>query len=586
MASVLIVDDEEMDRFLESTVVEDAGHKPYFAGDGEAALKVYEEHDIDVVVTDLQMPNVDGLRLIQELLGKHPNAAIIAVSGAASSKLPFAIQYGAVAALEKPVDPQDLMDAIQEVITNRGNVPSDASDVWGGPRVLSVTALFFLTVLASPSLLHAQTRPNVVFIMTDDVGYGDLGSYGGPDIRTPNLDQLANDGVRFTDFYANAPACTPTRAGFVTGRYQQRVGMEAPMGSARESFWGGLVLNARGLEANGRTLPQLLKNSGYATGLVGKWHLGYKRNQSPGAHGFDYFYGFKSGYVDYYQHTNGQGASDLWENEERIDADGYLTDLITDRSVDFIHQNAGRPFFLSVQYNAAHWPYQPPDMLSVARRNAAHLQPHSEDTSTREDYIAMLERADQGIGAIVQAIADAGLTENTLVVFTNDNGGEWLSRNAPLFNRKGTVCEGGIRVPAIMAWPGVIPAGPVTGQVGITMDVTATILAATGASVPTDLDLDGINLLPILTGEAPEVERTLFWRATGGIDRAVRSGDWKLLIQDVDWGRASFVFNVQDDPGERNDLSNIRQDVARRLRGLLDEWVADVEAEAKAGGSR
>lgn len=447
-------------------------------------------------------------------------------------------------------------------------------------RFLTTVAVVLLAGAAATSSLQAQTeRPNVVFIMTDDVGYGDIGSYGGPDIRTPHIDRLARDGAMFTDFYANAPVCTPTRAGFVTGRYQQRVGLERPLS-------GPGRVNGLGLAANGRTLPQLLKDNGYATGLIGKWHLGYEPDQSPNAHGFDYFFGFRSGYVDYYQHTGGGGFEDLWENEQQIVVEGYMTDLITGRSVDFIRRNADRPFFLSVQYNAAHWPYQRPDMPSVSRNNAAHLQPHSEDTSTREDYVAMLERADQGIGIIVQAIADAGLAENTLLVFTNDNGGEWLSRNAPLFNRKGTVWEGGIRVPAIMKWPGVIPAGRVTDQVGITMDVTATILAVTATPIPADLDLDGINLLPILTGESAEVERTLFWRATGGVHRAVRSGDWKLVIEDLIWGRASFVFNVRTDVGERNDMANIRQDVARRLRGLLDDWEADVDAEAEAGGFR
>ena len=447
-------------------------------------------------------------------------------------------------------------------------------------RFLTTVAVVLLAGAAATSSLQAQTeRPNVVFIMTDDVGYGDIGSYGGPDIRTPHIDRLARDGAMFTDFYANAPVCTPTRAGFVTGRYQQRVGLERPLS-------GPGRVNGLGLAANGRTLPQLLKDNGYATGLIGKWHLGYEPDQSPNAHGFDYFFGFRSGYVDYYQHTGGGGFEDLWENEQQIVVEGYMTDLITGRSVDFIRRNADRPFFLSVQYNAAHWPYQRPDMPSVSRNNAAHLQPHSEDTSTREDYVAMLERADQGIGIIVQAIADAGLAENTLLVFTNDNGGEWLSRNAPLFNRKGTVWEGGIRVPAIMKWPGVIPAGRVTDQVGITMDVTATILAVTATPIPADLDLDGINLLPILTGESAEVECTLFWRATGGVHRAVRSGDWKLVIEDLIWGRASFVFNVRTDVGERNDMANIRQDVARRLRGLLDDWEADVDAEAEAGGFR
>jgi arylsulfatase A-like enzyme len=448
------------------------------------------------------------------------------------------------------------------------------------PATIAIGALLAGLVAAPP--LQAQTaRPNVVFIMTDDVGYGDIGSYGARDIRTPNIDQLAREGTRFTDFYANAPVCTPTRAGFVTGRYQQRVGLERALsGPART--------NGVGLTANGRTLPQLLKNGGYATGLIGKWHLGYELDQSPNAHGFDYFFGFKSGYVDYYQHTNGGGADDLWENEREIEVDGYLTDLITERSVDFIRQNADRPFFLSVQFNAAHWPYQPPDRPSVSRSNAAHLQPHTEDASTREDYVAMLERADRGIGEIVWALTDAGLSENTLVIFTNDNGGEWLSNNAPLFNRKWTVWEGGIRVASILRWPGVIPANRVTPQVGITMDLTETILAVTGAHVPAELDLDGINLLPILTGEAPTVERTLFWRSPNRADRAVRSGDWKLVVQGSQGGRPSFVFNVRTDLGERNDLTNVRQDVARRLRGLLDAWEAEVDADAEtvAGGLR
>jgi len=434
----------------------------------------------------------------------------------------------------------------------------------------------FITI---PSVLVAQnaapSKPNIIFIMTDDVGYGDIGSYGAPDIKTPNIDRLASQGVRFTDFYANAPICTPTRTGFVTGRYQQRYGLEAPLTHEQNSDGSGLV-------ANGRSLPQLLKNGGYATGLVGKWHLGYADDQSPEAHGFDYFFGFKSGYADYYQHTNGGGFEDLWENGERIDIEGYLTDLITDRSVTYIQEHSDQPFFLSVQYNAAHWPYQRPDMPSVARNNAAHLQPHIEDTSTREDYIAILERADEGIGLIMQALQDAGLSENTLLIFTNDNGGEWLSRNAPLFNRKSTTWEGGIRVPAIIRWPGVIPAGEETGQVGITMDITATILAVSGAPLPANLNAEGINLLPILTGESPEVERTLFWRAPNRSTRAVRSGDLKLIVE----GGNSFVFNVREDVGENNDLTNQRQADARRLRLLLDAWEADVNAEAELAGLR
>ena len=213
----------------------------------------------------------------------------------------------------------------------------------------------------------------------------------------------------------------------------------------------------------------------------------------------------------------------------------------------------------------------------MARDNARHLQPHDTDTSTRADYVAMLERMDAGVGKILTALEEAGIASNTLVIFTNDNGGEWVSRNAPFFHRKLSLWEGGIRVPAILRWPDRLPAGNVSEQVGITMDLTATILAATQTPVPAGLRLEGMDLMPILSGAAPEVERTLFWRidAYGQTQKAVRSGEWKLLID----GGASLVFNLQDDPGERLDLANQRQDIARSLRPLLDAWGEDVDGE-------
>ncbi len=434
---------------------------------------------------------------------------------------------------------------------------------------------FVVVILISSAALfttesRAQNQPNVIFIMTDDVGYGDLGVYGATDVQTPNLDALAGQGVRFTDFYANAPNCTPTRAGFMTGRYQQRYGIEEPISPGEP-----------GLDANGRTLPQLLKDSGYRTGLVGKWHLGFEANELPGAHGFDYFFGFRSGFLDYYQHIYSDGEPDLWENDRAVTEDGYLTDLITEHAIDFIEDNVGRQFFLSVQYNAAHWPYQPPDRPSVARDNADHLQPYMEDTSTREDYIAILERADQGIGEIIEAVDRAGLGKNTIIIFTNDNGGEWLSRNQPFFQRKSSVWEGGIRVPTLIRWPGVVPEGTVSHQVGITMDITATILAATKTEMPDDLE--GIDLMPVITGQTPAFPRTLYWR-TRGTQRAVRSGDWKLITQYGGYSELNFVFNLQQDIGERNDLawSPQGQAVARRLRALLDAWEADVSEDAEA----
>ncbi|MDG2090625.1 MAG: sulfatase-like hydrolase/transferase [Gammaproteobacteria bacterium] len=420
---------------------------------------------------------------------------------------------------------------------------------------------------------QAQERPNVVLIIADDMGFGDLESNGATDIGTPSIDSIALEGVRMTDFYSNAVLCSPTRAALITGRYQQRYNVEGPFGNNIEEF---------GLISTGDSLPQLLKNNGYATALVGKWHIGGAPESSPTAHGFDYFFGFKAGYIDYYFHDRGPNNPDLWENETQITEEGYMTDLITEHTIEFIEQNATQPFFIDVSYNAPHWPYQRPDQLSRARENARPMKPDSEDTSTREDYISMVERMDQGVGDILATLERLGLTENTIVIFTSDNGGEWLARNDPFSNRKETVWEGGIRVPALIQWPGQIPAGIVSNQVGITMDLTASIIEATGSQLPTDLNLDGINLFPILSEEVSEVDRTLYWRSSYGNrnQRAVRDGDLKLLIEDSH----VFVFNLAEDPGEHDDLANESQDVARRLRLMHDNWAMTVTAEAEARG--
>src|SRR5687767_1525223 len=439
--------------------------------------------------------------------------------------------------------------------------------------------LIIATLLASlPSATLAQTpdasRPNVVLVITDDMGWADLSSYGATDIKTPNIDSLGRDGIRLTDFYANGVLCTPTRAGLISGRYQQRFGLEQALAGPNTDT-GQL-----GLVATGSTLPQLLKNNGYATALIGKWHLGYKPEFSPNTHGFDYFFGLKSGFHDFYQHTGGNGKPDLWENDRPIEVTGYTTDLITERALKFIEQNTNRPFFIDVAYNAPHWPYQPPDQPSVAPRNAAHLRPGDTPNSTRADYVAMVERVDRGVGDILRALDRLKLSDNTIVIFTNDNGGEWLSNNGPLFNRKWTVWEGGIRVPALIRWPGRIPRGTVSDQVGITMDLTASILAATGTTVPPETRLEGVNLFPIWAGKAPKTERTLFWRTNvgGHSQKAVRSGDMKLVID----GNHTFVFDLRADAGERRDLAGRRQDIAQKLRALLTEWERDVDAEAKA----
>jgi arylsulfatase A-like enzyme len=233
-----------------------------------------------------------------------------------------------------------------------------------------------------------------------------------------------------------------------------------------------------------------------------------------------------------------------------------------------------------VAFNAAHWPFQIPDHPSVAAGNGRFVQPQEDPTNSRRDYVAIVERADQGVGKILATLERLGLTRNTLVIYTQDNGGEWLSRNAPLFHRKNTVWEGGIRVPAIFKWPGRIPAGKTSAQVGITMDLTATILAATNSTVPAEAKLEGMNLLPLLQDGAQRTERTLFWRVTTQArrQRAVRQGDWKLVLD----GGVPFLYNLASDVGERNDLANQRQDMVRKLFPLIGQWEADVDAEAKA----
>ena len=270
--------------------------------------------------------------------------------------------------------------------------PAD-SDVSRPPEVSDAPRVVLFAMIALTSAMSSAqapavnaSRPNVVLIITDDVGYGDLSSYGAPDIRTPNIDRLATEGVRFTDFYANGVVCTPTRAALMTGRYQQRVGLEHVLTLAPASVDGGLAVT-------GRTLPRLLKNNGYATALFGKWHLGHRPEFGPNAHGFDYFYGFLSGAINYFTHERGDGAADLYENTTPVSEPGYLTDILTRRSIEFIDRNAGRPFFLEVAYNAGHWPFQSPHHQPDAFPKGRPLFQGPDDAAkpTRKDYAEILD---------------------------------------------------------------------------------------------------------------------------------------------------------------------------------------------------
>jgi arylsulfatase A-like enzyme len=437
----------------------------------------------------------------------------------------------------------------------------------------ALAALLLAAVAASAPA--AEPRPNVVFVLVDDMGYADLGCTGATDIRTPHIDRLAREGVRFTDFYANAPVCTPTRAAFLTGRYQQRVGFEWALGFTAQQHrrvgdrWvpepDKLAL---GLPTSETSLARMLKGAGYGTAVVGKWHLGFRPEYNPIHHGFDEYFGVLLGHSDFYSYKYFDGTYQLYENTKPAKAQGYLTDLINQRAVDYINRQGKKPFFLYVPYNAVHWPFQVPDRPDQVLTEANKYD------GTRRDYAAMLERVDQGVGQMLEALERQGVADNTLFIFSSDNGGERLSDNTPLFNHKTTLWEGGIRVPGLMRWPARLPKGKVVRQPAITMDLTATILAATSTEPPADRKLDGINLLPILTGEQPEVERTFFWRVdrAGRKQKAVRHGNWKYLQDDM----VEMVFDLGEDISERRDLAYRQPEVLAKLKRLLADWEAEL----------
>jgi len=430
-----------------------------------------------------------------------------------------------------------------------------------------------LQTLAAPlagAVGAAQDRPpNLVFIMSDDMGYADLGCFGARDIRTPHIDRMASRGLRFTDCYANAAICTPTRVGLLTGRYQQRFGseLELPLGPHNNKTVG--------LDPQYSELPQSLKRAGYRTGAFGKWHVGWNPEFRPLRHGFDEYFGTLLGNADMYTHRYHDDSEDLWEGNEVVEREGYLTELLAERAVRFVEENADHPFFLYMPFNAVHWPFQPPgrpEQLATAE---------NWKDGVREDYAAMVESMDAAVGAVVDALERMGVVDNTLIVFTNDNGGERLSDSGPFFHTKGTLYEGGIRVPTVAQWPGVIPEGATTDQVCATMDFSATMLQAAGAKPRTKLD--GVDLGAVFREPERTFERPLFWRIVreGRSQWAARVGRWKY-IDDNTGGRGllELLFDLEDDPGERHNVYYRYQDKAREIRARLKAWEKDVEAGA------
>ena len=409
--------------------------------------------------------------------------------------------------------------------------------------------------------------PNVVFLMADDLGYADLSCYGRPDLSTPNIDRIAANGVRFLQAYANSAVCSATRTALITGRYQYRLplGLEEPLTGGRDV----------GLPPEVPTLPSLLKTAGYGTTLVGKWHLGALPRFGPLQSGYDHFYGFRGGAVDYYTHAANQ-KDDLWDDDVQVHQMGYLTDLLGSHAVDVVngYAKSGRPFLMSLHFNAPHWPWEAPGDEAESDRIKATTLFHY-DGGTQKTYQRMIEAMDAQIGRVLEALDANGLTENTIVIFTSDNGGERFSDTWPFTGKKTDLLEGGLRIPMVIAWPAHIAPGRISDQVAVSMDWLPTLLAAAGTAPDPGYPPDGMNLLPALTGNAAAVDRKLFWRYKGKWQRAARIGDYKFLkILDN-----TFLFNVVEDPLERGNLKERRRDIYDRLVAEWNAWSATMLPE-------
>ena len=416
-------------------------------------------------------------------------------------------------------------------------------------------------------------RPNIVIIYTDDLGWGDLGCYGSPDIRTPHLDALAARGVRMTDWYSNSPVCSPSRAALLTGRHPAHAGVESILGAQRDTH--GLPPQS--------TLASALSAAGWRTAVFGKWHLGVEAGSAPLRFGFDHHFGFRAGCVDYYSHIMYWGVRnplhDLWSDDDEVWHNGdYLTDLITDRAVDFI-TDVGDPFLCYVAYNAPHYPmHAPVDAMAQ----------YADLPWDQQVMAAMVSRVDDGVGRIVEALERTGRLDDTIIFFSSDNGPSAEERNwlggeeiayaggstGGLRGHKGSLFEGGIRVPGIWSWPSVLPSGVTSDEPAMMMDVTPTVLTAAGLTPPADVD--GIALFT-----SNDAERTLTWEYAG--QQAIRRGPWKLVTDPAERLGApqtpgQHLFNLIEDPAETQDLATSEPEVLAQLLEANRAWTSTLES--------
>lgn len=431
----------------------------------------------------------------------------------------------------------------------------------GAAAILGLTA--GKTVGAQEGNPQGQ-RPNILLILADDLGYGDLSCYGADDMETPAIDRLVEQGVRMDHFYANSTVCSPTRAALLTGKYQDRVGVPGVIRTQPHNNWGYLAQDAA-------LISDMLGDAGYHTALIGKWHLGLEEENHPNNRGFDFFHGWLGDMMDDYWEHRRHGINYLRHNREEIDPEGHGTELFTDWAVDYLHERAqtDEPFFLFMSHCAPHFPIQPPEewLERVKQR-----EPNIGDS--RAANVAFIEHLDHEIGRLMGALEETGLAENTLVVFTSDNGGSLphSASNDPLRGSKQDMYEGGIRVPFAAVWPGVIEPGSQSDTVAMTMDLVPTFCEAAGVSI--DPDLDGVDILPsLVNAETQSLDRDLFWvrreghRYMGLTIWAARRGDWKLVKNEHD---APFeLFNLAEDPQETTDRAEENRGIYNDLREAL-----------------
>ena len=439
---------------------------------------------------------------------------------------------------------------------------------------MKITPLFLLISLMITTVFscndRAREQPNIILIMADDLGYGELSCYGSTEIHTPNIDQLAAQGIKLTDYHSNGPVCSPTRAALMTGKYQQRTGVEGVITAANHRDVG--------LSLEEATLAEELKSLGYVCAIFGKWHLGYAKEFNPTKQGFDQFVGFVSGNVDYHSHVDQEGYLDWWQDSVVNNEEGYTTDLITKYGIEFIKknnsQNSSKPFFLYLPHEAPHYPIQGRNDGPVRREGSGKYIRKVAKDSVQLIYTEMIETMDEGIGEIMQTLKDEGLDNNTIVIFCSDNGAAaGRGDNGVLRSYKASLYEGGHRVPAIIRYPGKIPAMEICNTTVMSMDLLPTIVQYAGGT-PAGKNLDGISIKNLLQNGEKLPDRNLFWSFKN--QKAMRRGNLKLVSSNREEKVINELFDLESDLSEKNDLSAKEAQLLNEMLKEIENWQEEV----------